>query len=293
MSPVLLLDLPSLYYRAFYALPTSISDSRGKPINAIRGSLTTIAQLVDKYKPRRIIAAIDESWRPNWRVELLSEYKSHRLAADKKNELAPEELLGQIPDLIHVLKLLQIAVVGIQDFEADDCLASLSNLEENSIIVTSDRDLLQLINKKNQTALYLLSDKSQPLWDYERFKEVYGFEPEQYLDYAVLRGDPSDGLKGVSKVGEKTAAKFIKEFQTIENLINNLSTNPRKKLSVAEENIISSVSYIQKARQVTSLNKNLKLKIQVKPMEIEKLNKFAAARNITKQVNEILRLIHD
>ncbi len=293
MSPVLLLDLPSLYYRAFYALPTSITDSRGKPINAIRGSLTTIAQLLDKYKPRRIIAAIDESWRPNWRVELLSEYKSHRLAADKKNELAPEELIEQLPDLIHVLALLQIAVVGIQDFEADDCLASLSKIEKNSIIVTSDRDLLQLINRKNQTVLHLLSDKSQPLWDYERFKEVYGFEPEQYLDYAVLRGDPSDGLKGVSKVGEKTAAKFIKEFQTIENLINYLSTNPSKKLSVAEENIISSVSYIQKARQVTSLNKNLKLKIQVKPMEIEKLNKFAAARNITKQVNEILRLIHD
>jgi 5'-3' exonuclease len=224
---------------------------------------------------------------------LLSEYKSHRLAADKKNELAPEELIEQIPDLIHVLELLQIAIVGIQDFEADDCLASLSNLEKNSIIVTSDRDLLQLINKENQTALYLLSDKSQPLWDYERFKEVYGFEPEQYLDYAVLRGDPSDGLKGVSKVGEKTAAKFIKEFQTIENLINHLSTNSSKKLSFAEENIISSFSYIQKARQVTSLNKNLKLKIQVKPMEIEKLNKFATMRNITKQVNELLRLIHD
>lgn len=288
-----MLDLPSLYYRAFYALPTSITDSHGKPVNAIRGSLITIAQLVEKYKPKKIIAAIDLSWRPEWRVKLLSEYKSHRLAADKKNELAPEELIEQIPDLIHVLELLQIAVVGIQDFEADDCLASLSNLEKNSIIVTSDRDLLQLINRENQTVLHLLSDKSQPLWDYERFKEVYGFEPEQYLDYAVLRGDPSDGLKGVSKVGEKTAAKFIKEFQTIENLINYLSTNPSKKLSVAEENIISSVSYIQKARQVTSLNKNLKLKIQVKPMEIEKLNKFAAARNITKQVNEILRLIHD
>lgn len=288
-----MLDLPSLYYRAFYALPTSITDSHGKPVNAIRGSLITIAQLVEKYKPKKIIAAIDLSWRPEWRVKLLSEYKSHRLAADKKNELAPEELIEQIPDLIHVLELLQIAIVGIQNFEADDCLASLSNHEKNSIIVTSDRDLLQLINRENQTVLHLLSDKSQPLWDYERFKEVYGFEPEQYLDYAVLRGDPSDGLKGVSKVGEKTAAKFIKEFQTIENLINYLSTNPSKKLSVAEENIISSVSYIQKARQVTSLNKNLKLKIQVKPMEIEKLNKFAAARNITKQVNEILRLIHD
>lgn len=288
-----MLDLPSLYYRAFYALPTSITDSHGKPVNAIRGSLITIAQLVQKYKPRKIIAAIDLSWRPEWRVKLLSEYKSHRLAADKKNELAPEELIEQIPDLIHVLELLQIAVVGIQDFEADDCLASLSNFEKNSIIVTSDRDLLQLINRENQTVLHLLSDKSQPLWDYERFKEVYGFEPEQYLDYAVLRGDPSDGLKGVSKVGEKTAAKFIKEFQTIENLINYLSTNPSKKLSVAEENIISSVSYIQIARQVTSLNKNLRLKIQVKPMEIKKLNKFAAARNITKQVNEILRLIHD
>ncbi len=293
MSPVLLLDLPSIYYRAYYALPTSITDSNGKPINAIRGSLTTIAQLVEKFKPRKIIAAIDVSWRPNWRVELLSEYKSHRLAADKINELAPEELIEQIPDLIQVLELLQIAVVGIQDFEADDCLASLSSHEENSIIVTSDRDLLQLINRQNQTALYLLSDKSQPLWDYERFKEVYGFEPEQYLDYAVLRGDPSDGLKGVSKVGEKTAVKFIKEFQTIENLINHLTTNPSKKLSVAEENVISSVGYIQKARKITSLNKNLKLKIQLKSVEPDKLKKIAATKNITRQVNEILRLIHD
>lgn len=292
MSPILLLDLPSLYYRAFYALPTSIIDSSGNPVNAIRGSLTTIAQLVAKFNPRGIIATIDISWRPSWRVELLAEYKTHRLADDQLTEAAPDELTEQLDDLIQILKLLGIPVIGVQDFEADDCLATLSAREKNSIIVTSDRDLFQLIDDKSNTALYLLSDKTQPLWDWEKFTEVYGFEPSKYVDYAVLRGDPSDGLKGVLKVGEKTAAKLIKEFGNIENLINNLSTTLDKKLSVAEKNILSSIDYIQKARQVTSLQKTLQIKIDPNPIQKEKLINLAQARNVPKQVNEILRLIH-
>lgn len=254
--------------------------------------MTTIAQLVAKFNPRGIIATIDISWRPSWRVELLAEYKTLRLADDQLSEAAPDELTEQLDDLILILKLLGIPVIGVQDFEADDCLATLSALEKNSIIVTSDRDLFQLIDDKSNTALYLLSDKTQPLWDWGKFIEVYGFEPSKYVDYAVLRGDPSDGLKGVLKVGEKTAAKLIKEFGNIENLINNLSITPDKKLSVAEKNILSSIDYIQKARQVTSLRKTLQIKIDPNPIQREKLLDLAQARNVSKQVNEILQLIH-
>lgn len=289
MSPLLILDLPSVYYRAFYALPSSLVDTNGHPINAIKGSLGIIAQLASKIQPKKIIAAVDESWRPQWRVDLLPEYKTHRLAADQKSELTPDELLWQIPYLQKLVKLLGISVIGKEDYEADDCIATLANAEGNSLIVTSDRDLFQLISKEKEISLYLQSDKKDPIWNYQRFKAAYGFEPQQYIDYAVLRGDPSDGLKGVAKVGEKTAAKLIQHYGTIEAVINNLGSDKSSSLTVAEKNILSSIEYLQKARQVTGLATNLELTIKQENLNKSEIAKLAAQLKVTNQINEILQ----
>lgn len=293
MSPLLILDLPSVYFRAFYALPSSLVDTKGRPINAIKGSLGIIAQIASKIRPKRIIAAVDANWRPQWRVDLLPEYKTHRLAADQKSELTPDELRWQIPHLEKLVKLLGISVISKEDYEADDCIATLAIAEGDSLIVTSDRDLFQLISKERRISLYLQSDKSDPIWDYQRFKAAYGFEPQQYIDYAVLRGDPSDGLKGVVKVGEKTASKLIQQHGTIEAVINKLSSDNSSSLTVAEKNILSAFEYLQKARQVTRLATNLELTIKQESLSKDEVIKLAAELKVTNQVNEILHQLLD
>ena len=282
-----------MYYRAFFSLPTSIVDIHGKPANAVRGTLNAISSIASLYRPRRILATIDASWRPQWRVDLLPEYKSHRLAADNQSEITPDELTAQIPKLIELLKAMSIKVVEQVNYEADDCIASIVNVESNCLVVTSDRDLFQLISKERDISLYLQSDKKEPLWDYERFLSIYNFEPAQYLDFAVLRGDPSDGLRGIEKIGEKTASRMIIEYKNIDNLKQAIKKKSIEKLSLAEKNLLAAEDYLKKALKVSGLVQDLKFDLSKSSKDSLKIEFLSKNLRVEKPVNEILRLIHD
>jgi 5'-3' exonuclease len=285
----LLLDLPSIYYRAFYALPESITNEAGQPANAIRGSLSIINTITTDYAAGEIIAALDIDWRPQWRVKLLPQYKANRVVKDDHFEQVdetPDSLSDQIPHLIEILKQLNVKIVGKSNYEADDCLSTLATNNTNALIVTGDKDLLQLINKKNRIDIYLLSDKTNPIWNFERFVKHFGFEPAQYLDYAVLRGDPSDGLPGVSKVGEKTAMKLIQEFQSIDNLLIHLSKNKSDKMPVGHKNILSSQPYLKNALKVSQAVSGLKLDIKAEKPDPKKLETLKLFFRVEKQVDQ-------
>ena len=285
----LLLDLPSIYYRAFYALPESITNEAGQPANAIRGSLSIINTITTDYAAGEIIAALDIDWRPQWRVKLLPQYKANRVVKDDHFEQVdetPDSLSDQIPHLIEILKQLNVKIVGKSNYEADDCLSTLAANNTNALIVTGDKDLLQLINKKNRNDIYLLSDKTNPIWNFERFVKHFGFEPAQYLDYAVLRGDPSDGLPGVSKVGEKTAMKLIQEFQSIDNLLIHLSKNKSDKMPVGHKNILSSQPYLKNALKVSQAVSGLKLDIKAEIPDPKKLETLKLFFRVEKQVDQ-------
>lgn len=285
----LLLDLPSIYYRAFYALPESITNEAGQPANAIRGSLSIINTITTDYAAGEIIAALDIDWRPQWRVKLLPQYKANRVVKDDHFEQVdetPDSLSDQIPHLIEILKQLNVKIVGKSNYEADDCLSTLATNNTNALIVTGDKDLLQLINKKNRNDIYLLSDKTNPIWNFERFVKHFGFEPAQYLDYAVLRGDPSDGLPGVSKVGEKTAMKLIQEFQSIDNLLIHLSKNKSDKMPVGHKNILSSQPYLKNALKVSQAVSGLKLDIKAEKPDPKKLETLKLFFRVEKQVDQ-------
>lgn len=285
----LLLDLPSIYYRAFYALPESITNEAGQPANAIRGSLSIINTITTDYAAGEIIAALDIDWRPQWRVKLLPQYKANRVVKDdhfKQVDETPDSLSDQIPHLIEILKQLNVKIVGKSNYEADDCLSTLATNNTNALIVTGDKDLLQLINKKNRNDIYLLSDKTNPIWNFERFVKHFGFEPAQYLDYAVLRGDPSDGLPGVSKVGEKTAMKLIQEFQSIDNLLIHLSKNKSDKMPVGHKNILSSQPYLKNALKVSQAVSGLKLDIKAEIPDPKKLETLKLFFRVEKQVDQ-------
>jgi 5'-3' exonuclease len=290
----LLLDLPSIYYRAFYALPESIVDTTGTPANAIRGSLSIISSIGAKFRINQIIAALDADWRPDWRVKLIPEYKTHRVLTSSisSEEIeTPDSLTPQIPNLIEILSLLKVSMVSKTNYEADDCLASLSTDFQNCLIVTGDKDLLQLIRKKN-VSVYLLSDKENPIWDHARFVSHFKIKPEQYLEYSVLRGDPSDGLPGVSKVGQKTALKLIQEHGSIENLLKHLSSIDQDKLPVNQKNILASQAYLKNAMKVSTAVDHLKLSIKSKKQNQKKLDSLASFFRIQQQVLQFQSHFH-
>ncbi len=289
MHPLLILDLPSVYYRAFYALPDTIKDVSGKPANAIKGSLSIISQIYSTQQASGVLATIDIDWRPKWRVKLLPEYKAQRVISD--NDEMPDLLAGQIPNLLSILKDAAIPIIGKKNYEADDCIASLVSSKTNCLVVTGDRDLFQLINPKRNNKIYLLSDKQNPIWDSKRFINSFGFSPEQYIDYAILRGDPSDGLKGVEKVGEKTAAKLIIEYKNLDNLVSKIKTKNPNVYSLAEKNILKSIDYLEKAKKVSTAKSDLALEIHSPLLKLKSLQKKAKFFKVEKQVNELLRLL--
>jgi 5'-3' exonuclease len=210
----MLLDAASLYFRAFYGVPTSVTSPDGRPVNAVRGFLDMTARLVAAHSPDRLVACWDDDWRPDFRVAALPSYKAHRLAPDGGEE-TPDELGPQVPVLVDVLAAAGIARVGAPGFEADDVIGTLATRARGPVdVVTGDRDLFQLVDDaRGVRVLYT----ARGIADLELVDEAavtarYDIPGRAYADFAVLRGDPSDGLPGVAGVGAKTAAALVREF---------------------------------------------------------------------------------
>jgi 5'-3' exonuclease len=210
----MLLDAASLYFRAFYGVPTSVTSPDGRPVNAVRGFLDMTARLVTAHRPHRLVACWDDDWRPAFRVEALPSYKAHRVAPEGGEEV-PDELGPQVPVLVEVLAAAGIARVGAPGYEADDVIGTLATHARGPVdVVTGDRDLFQLVDDdRGVRVLYTARGINDlELVDEAAVTAKYGIPGRAYADFAVLRGDPSDGLPGVAGVGAKTAAALITEF---------------------------------------------------------------------------------
>ncbi|QIK66445.1 5'-3' exonuclease [Nocardioides sp. HDW12B] len=246
---LLLLDTASLYFRAFFGVPDSVTSPDGKPVNAVRGLLDFISRLVGEYEPTHLACCWDNDWRPAWRTELLPSYKAHRVVAEKKTapdvEEVPHALDAQVPVILEVLEAFGIAVVGADGYEADDVIGTLATRSEvPTDIVTGDRDLFQLVDDEREVrVLYVARGVSK----HERVtndvvREKYGVDARQYADFATLRGDASDGLPGVAGVGDKTAATLLGRFPDMASLLaavddpgSDLAPGPRRKLKDAAD----------------------------------------------------------
>ena len=225
---LLLLDSASLYFRAFFGVPEVIGPS-GVPTNAVRGLLDMIASLVDRARPTHLVACWDNDWRPAFRVEAIPSYKAHRVAEPGDDELAgeqvPEALGVQVPIIADALRALGIARVGVDGHEADDVIGTYATAYSGRMpvdIVTGDRDLFQLVDDANHVRVVYTARggvRSPDFVDQAFIAEKYGVPTgAAYADMAVLRGDTSDGLPGVAGIGEKTAAKLITTYGTLEAL---------------------------------------------------------------------------
>ncbi len=232
----LLIDGSSIMFRAFFGIPLTMKAPNGQPVNAVRGMLDMLARLVIDRNPRGLIVATDEDWRPAFRVDVLPSYKTHRLETGNM----PPELEPQEPIIWAVLSAIGVDVVGSPGFEAEDVIASLLPLVTGKVeIVTGDRDLFALVRDPDVTVLYTQKGIGNLLVVNEaELEKRYGIPGRSYGDFAVLRGDPSDGLPGVPGVGEKTAAQLVRRFKDLDGII------ASGKVSA------TAIEYIQKARRV-------------------------------------------
>ena len=219
---LMLLDSASLWYRAYYGMPDTMLAPDGTPVNAIRGYLDMTARLVGIYKPNRLVACLDGDWRPSWRVDIFPAYKANRLEEESEEEVEPETLTPQIPILLDILDLFGIPVVGVDDYEADDVMATYAEVEPGPIrIVTGDRDLFQMVDdKRDIKVVYLAKGISQHvLVDIKYVSDKYAIPGDRYDLFAMFRGDPSDGLPGVKGIVEKGAAVIANNFATVEDAL--------------------------------------------------------------------------
>ena len=263
---LMLLDTASLYFRAFHGVPDSIKRPDGTPVNAVRGLLDIIARLVTDYEPTHLVACWDDDWRPHWRVELIPSYKAHRVAevvpAGPDVEVTPDPLELQIPMIRALLAALDITVIGAAHHEADDVIGSLATQADGPVdIVTGDRDLFQLVDDASGVRVIYTARGMSKLEVVTDVTVVgkYGVLPAQYADFAVLRGDASDGLPGVTGIGEKTAASLLQQFGDLDALIA-AAADPTAPLSATiRARISGAADYLAVAPTVVEVVRDLDL----------------------------------
>jgi 5'-3' exonuclease len=219
---LMLLDTPSLYFRAFHGIPESITGPDGTPTNAIRGLLDAISRLLERYRPNGLVACMDADWRPAFRVALLPSYKAHRVADASGAETVPDVLTPQVGVIEELLDAVGITKLGVSGFEADDVMGTLARKYHGEVeVVTGDRDLFQLVNDDQPARIIYIARgvNNAEVVDEAAVTRKYGIPGRAYADFAVLRGDPSDGLPGVAGVGDKTAAALITRFGSLDAIL--------------------------------------------------------------------------
>jgi 5'-3' exonuclease len=210
----LLIDGPSLIFRAYYGTRADVRTPQGTQLSAVRGFLHRLARLLVQRRPRHLVIAEDWTWRPGWRVDLIPTYKSHRVA-----EPVPAELVPQMPVIRELLEAVGIDMVGATEHEAEDVIASLAGLAPGTIeIASGDRDLFALVEDPNVRILY--PEKSGlSVIDELEITRRYAIPGRRYADFAILRGDPSDGLPGLKGVGSVTAAGMVRRHGDIAGVL--------------------------------------------------------------------------
>jgi len=220
------------------------------------------SRLLSVYKPNRLVACLDGDWRPSWRVELFPDYKANRLEEEGDEEEEPETLTPQIPILLDLLDLFGIPVVGVDDYEADDVMATYAETEKGPIrIVTGDRDLFQMVDdKRDIKVVYLAKGISQhDLVDYAYVANKYAIPGDRYALFAMFRGDPSDGLPGVKGIGEKGAALIANNFANVEQALAGAHAAHDSLPPALAKKIIAGADYLKIAPTVVQVARNAPL----------------------------------
>jgi len=261
----MLLDTAAMYFRAFHGVPDTVRSPNGESVNAVRGLLDMIARLVTEFGPTELVACWDDGWRPTWRVALIPSYKAQRVASESKAgsvEEVPNLLTAQVPIIREVLDALGIPIVGAADHEADDVIGTLTHRARMPVdVVTGDRDLFQVVDDshgvrviytgRGMSKLEILNDAA--------LKAKYGITPRQYADFAVMRGDPSDGLPGVAGVGEKTAVSLLNSWGDLDGILAAAADDSSDMSATIRSKFIAAADYLAVAPKVVEVVRDLEL----------------------------------
>ena len=285
----MLLDTSSLFYRAYFALPASIKDPKGRPVNALHGYLDMVARLFRDRKPDQIVHCLDDDWKPAGRVTAYEGYKAERAEE-------PDELTEQFEALGQVLEAAGMAQAWAPEWEAEDAIGTLcaqASRRDRIDIVTGDRDLLQLVRDPGVRVLITrkgVSDLGE--MDEAAVKEKYGIPPSRYADFAILRGDPSDALPGVPGVGEKTARALVEAYDSLDDMVEDARApsarrKPLKGSPGLKARVVAAAEYIDSMRDVVPIRTDLEIVVEEAPGDDAALDRLAKRRRLEGPVRRL------
>lgn len=307
-GPLLVLDGASLWFRAYFALPESITAPDGRPVNAVRGFTDMVAALVTRHKPSRLAVCLDLDWRPQFRVDAVPTYKAHRVAeeSDGAYEEVPDTLTPQVDMIMDVLDAFGIATAGAEGLEADDVLGTLAAQEKNDVVVvvSGDRDLLQVVSDDPVPVrvLYVVRGLAKAeLFGPEEVAAKYGVPAHRagpaYAELATLRGDASDGLPGVRGVGEKTASTLLQRFGSLEALRAAVADPDSDMARGVRAKMVAAADYLDAAlpvvRVVTDADVSLSRpdRLPAEPTDTDRLDALADELGIHNSVERLTKAL--
>jgi DNA polymerase-1 len=258
---LLLLDGHSLAYRAFFALPVeNFSTTTGQPTNAVYGFTSMLINVLRDEAPTHVAVAFDVG-RHTFRTDAFADYKATR-------KETPSDFRGQVELIREVLMALSVPSLQAEGYEADDVIATLAVQGQDAgmdvLIVTGDRDALQLVNDRVTVLMTRRGISDMTRFTPEEVEEKYGLTPTQYPDFAALRGDPSDNLPSIPGVGEKTAAKWVREFGSLDALVERVDEVPGKAGDALREHLAAVI----RNRQLTELRRDVPLDLGPADLEL-------------------------
>lgn len=280
-----ILDAPSLVYRAYFALPTTLTDAQGHPVNAVRGFLEMVTRILIDHRPTRLVAVFDGHWRPEFRVAAYSGYKAARPED-------PPDLPRQFDVLASVLDAAGVSRAVSEDLEADDAIATLVERLEpgnRAMVVTGDRDLLALIRDPDVKVLFpVRGTKEMTEFDEAAVLAKYKVSPQLYPAFATLRGDASDGLPGVSGIGPKRAADLLSRYGSIDGILGALDEIPPRQAKALE----GSRDYLEAMKTVVALVRDAEVDATpAGPPDEETLRKLGAEHNLGSSTVRLLQAL--